>query len=80
MHPVASLTRAGVRAATVRVTGVAGQSVVLQRYDGRRCVTVTTYRAVASRTLTRLTAGRWYRAVVSATATLGGVTSNSARI
>ncbi|MEV6847876.1 S8 family peptidase [Actinoplanes sp. NPDC051411] len=73
----ATLTRTGPGALTATVAGAAGQTVQLQRLDGGRWLPVTTYRAAATHAFSGLLAGRAYRLVVPATATLSGATSTN---
>jgi serine protease len=73
----ATLTRTAPGALTATVAGAAGQAVQLQRLDGNRWLLVTTYRAEATHALSGLLAGRTYRLVVPATATLSGATSTN---
>ncbi|BCY13926.1 S8 family peptidase [Actinoplanes sp. L3-i22] len=64
---------------TVRVTGVAGQKLTVQRYVNRRWSAVKTYPATSSRTITGLVSGGSYRVVLESTAKVLGVTSKTVK-
>ncbi|MGX6607160.1 S8 family peptidase [Micromonosporaceae bacterium Da 78-11] len=65
---------------TVTLTGAAGQTVQVQRYDRNRWVLASTYTAEPTWTLTGLTKGQSYRVVVLNTATVTGVVSGTVRV
>ncbi|MDI6104785.1 S8 family serine peptidase [Actinoplanes sp. NEAU-A12] len=73
-------TRHSKTAIRVQITGAAGQTVRIQRLSGKTWVTVKTYRAAASATVSRLTARKTYRVVVTATDTIGAATSRTVRL
>jgi serine protease len=64
----------------VALTGAAGQTVQVQRYEKSRWTTVTTYPAAAQVTLTGATSGSQFRVVVPSTSTLTGVTSATVKV
>jgi serine protease len=64
-----------------RITGIAaGQTARVQRYQGGGWVTVTSYRAVASRTVSGLKPRYSYRVQVSTTAAITGTVSRTVRL
>ena len=66
---------------TVSLTGAAGQTVTVQRYDKKRWIAATTYTATqASYTVTGLTTGATYRVVVPTTTAVVGLTSTAVKI
>ena len=79
VRAAATLAKNGSTALLARVTGVAGQTVQVQRLDGQKWIAVATYRAVATCTINGVRSGTTYRVVVPDTATIVGVTSNSLR-
>jgi serine protease len=73
----AHLARTGARTLRAVVDGAVGQGVSVQRRQGAAWVTVTTYRAVSSRTLTGLRPGYRYRVVVAGTPSITGAHSGT---
>ncbi|WP_436527510.1 S8 family peptidase [Actinoplanes sp. HUAS TT8] len=76
---VVSLSRTAKKTLTVKVTGVAGQKLTVQRYLVNRWATVKTYPATSSRTVTGLVSGGAYRVVLGSTSKVAGVTSKTVK-
>jgi hypothetical protein len=64
----------------VALTGAAGQTVQVQRYDGGRWITAKTYPAAADYTMTDLKSGAQYRVIVPSTTAVTGATSATTKI
>jgi serine protease len=75
-----SATRHSKTAMRVKITGAVGQTVRVQRLSGKKWVTVKTYRAVGSATVSRLATRQQYRVVVVATTTIASATSRTVRL
>jgi type VII secretion-associated serine protease mycosin len=74
-----SVSRPARKTLTVKVTGAVGQKLTVQRQVRNRWTTVRTYTATSSRTVTGLVSGGSYRAVLSSTGEVAGVTSRTVR-
>jgi hypothetical protein len=74
-----SVSRPARKTLTVKVTGAVGQKLTVQRQVRNRWTTVRTYTATRSRTVTGLVSGGSYRAVLSSTGEVAGVTSRTVR-
>ncbi|MEV6596166.1 S8 family peptidase [Actinoplanes sp. NPDC051346] len=77
---VVRLTKGGKGAVTATIRGAAGQTVRLQRLDGRSWVTVVSYRATERRAIARLRTGSQYRLVVTTTPSVVGAVSAVVRL
>ncbi|MCA2214157.1 S8 family serine peptidase [Jidongwangia harbinensis] len=73
------LRKSGRYSATAAIGGTAGQTVQVQRLDGGHWVTVLTYRAAATFTLSGLRARSAYRIVVPSTPAVAGAQSGVLR-
>ncbi|WP_189335326.1 S8 family peptidase [Actinoplanes ianthinogenes] len=76
---VVAVSRTATKTLTVKVTGVAGQKLTVQRYVNKRWSTVKTYSATSSRKVTGLVGGGSYRVVLASTSKVAGVTSKTVK-
>jgi type VII secretion-associated serine protease mycosin len=77
VQAVAAMERRSSRQLIATLTGVAGQTVRLQRLDGGTWTTVTTYRATSRYTVKKPVAGATYRIVVPDSPLVIGTVSNA---
>jgi type VII secretion-associated serine protease mycosin len=79
VRAAATLAKDGAKSLTAVITGAAGQTVEVQRFDGHTWKVAATYRAAARATVTS-DSGYGYRIVVPATASIAGTTSNTVQL